>query len=59
VRVLSGGALLREFNPSEPRQDYGLTEQGEDGASAVLTIEVAQLSERFGPGPYKRIIFDG
>jgi hypothetical protein len=59
VRVLSGDVLLREFGPNEPRQDYALTEQNEDGAPAILSIEVAQLSDRFGPGPYKRITFDG
>jgi hypothetical protein len=59
VRVLSGSRLLREFNPERSSQVYSSAQQAQDDAPRELTIEVAQVSERFGPGPYERISFDG
>jgi hypothetical protein len=57
--VRSGGATLRQFTPAAPRQTYTAAEQAADGAPAALAFEVAQVSERFGAGPYERIDFDG
>ena len=57
VRDMSGG-LLRDFTPAEPWQVYSAAQQKQDGATGSLTIEVAQISARFGPGPYERITFD-
>jgi hypothetical protein len=59
LRVLSGPTIVREFSPAEPRQTYSAAEQAADGAPPVLVFEVAQVSDRFGPGPYERITFDG
>jgi hypothetical protein len=59
LRVLRGAEVLREFATGEPRQVYSAAEQAADGAAGVLVFEVAQVSARFGPGPYKRIVFDG
>ena len=59
LRVLDGsGGVLREFSPSESRQAYSAAQQQQDGATGLLTFEVAQVSARFGPGPYERITFD-
>jgi hypothetical protein len=59
LRVLAGGAVLRELWPREPAAAYSAAEQAADGAAGALIFEVAQVSDRFGPGPYERISFDG
>ena len=59
MRVMQGGAVLRELSPSVPRLVYTDAEQAQDGAGGTLTFEVAQVSVRFGPGPFERIEFDG
>ncbi len=59
LRVLdASGGLLRDFAPTEPRQSYSAAQQQQDSATGSLTFEVAQVSARFGPGPYERITFD-
>jgi hypothetical protein len=59
VRVLSQGALRREIETGAPAVVYSLAEQTVDGVSGPLTLEVAQVSVRFGPGPFGRIQFNG
>jgi hypothetical protein len=59
VRVLREGAMLRELSSVVPRLVYTAGEQAEDGAGGTLAFEVAQVSDRFGPGPFERIEFDG
>jgi hypothetical protein len=59
VRVVRDGGLLRETTVTAPRFDYSAAEQGADGAVAPIAFDVAQLSVRFGPGPFERIEFDG
>ncbi len=59
LRVLAGGAVLRELWPREPRASYSAADQVADGAAGPLIFEVAQVSDRFGPGPYERISVDG
>jgi hypothetical protein len=55
VRVLVGSALARETTVSEPNWIYSLSHQISDAALASCEIEVAQISERFGHGPFARI----
>jgi hypothetical protein len=59
VRVVGAGALLREVEVGAPSHVYAAAEQAADGAPAALVFEVAQVSDRFGPGPFERIEFDG
>ncbi len=59
LRVLSGGSVLREIWPREPRATYSVQEQAADVATGPLVFEVAQVSDRFGPGPYERISYHG
>jgi hypothetical protein len=35
--------------------NYTAAMQANDGVTASYTIDVAQISERFGPGPFTRI----
>ena len=60
IRVLdAGGALLREVSVGTPGFAYSLVAQVEDGAAGALAFEVAQVSVRYGAGPFGRIEFDG
>jgi len=51
VRVLAGATVLREHLVSSPNWAYTPAMQAADTASGTLSVEVAQLSQRFGPGP--------
>jgi hypothetical protein len=60
VRVLRAGAVVREAASGAPAFDYTAQAQAEDGAAgSPLAFEVAQVSVRFGLGPFERIEFDG
>ena len=59
LRVRAGGAVVREFWPREPRVTYAAADQAADGVVGPLVFEVAQVSDRFGPGPYGRISYNG
>ncbi len=54
VRVRRGGETLREAEVSRPAWTYAASLRGEDGPGPV-TIEVAQVSDRFGPGPFRSV----
>jgi hypothetical protein len=58
VRVTGGGAVLREVETDSPTWRYSPGEQAADGAGGLLVIEIAQLSVRFGAGPFERIETD-
>jgi hypothetical protein len=57
VRVLADHALLRRVDVHTTSYVYTAADQGVDGWPQNLMFEVAQVSERFGPGPYGRIEF--
>ncbi|WP_114964936.1 baseplate multidomain protein megatron [Alkalilacustris brevis] len=58
LRVLSGQAVLREVDLSAPFWSYGAALQASDGAVAPFRIAVAQVSQRFGAGPFTEIEID-
>ncbi|GAB4384025.1 baseplate multidomain protein megatron [Albidovulum sp.] len=58
VRVMQGGAVLREVIVPQAGLLYGAAQQAADGALAPFEIHVAQLSDLFGPGPFARITID-
>ena len=58
VRVLAGAQVVREATVSLPAWTYGAADKAADGVSGAVTLEVAQLSDRFGPGPFGRITID-
>jgi len=51
VRVMSGANVVREVEVSSPHWTYSLADQTTDGAVLGFRLEVAQISERYGPGP--------
>jgi hypothetical protein len=59
LRVVRGGLVVREATVGVPRFAYTAADQAADDADGPLAFEVAQLSVRFGPGPFERIEYDG
>ncbi|KMW56589.1 Gene Transfer Agent host specificity protein [Candidatus Rhodobacter oscarellae] len=59
VRVLDGATLLREAEVTAPNFTYTAAEKAADGVTGAYQIAVAQVSDRFGPGPFRRIEIDG
>ena len=51
----TGGVLQREAAIGAPGFSYSDAMRASDGVAAPYTIEVAQVSARFGPGPFARI----
>jgi len=56
VRLLSGGAVLREAEVSTPGFVYTAAMQAADGAGSALEARVAQLSTSFGYGSERVLI---
>ena len=54
VRVSSGGNVLREAEVLTPEFRYTAGMQADDGAVGVIDFDVAQISDRFGVGPFSR-----
>lgn len=58
VRVWHAGVLRREETVSVPRWNYEAGDRAADGVSAPFTVEIAQISDLFGPGHEARIVID-
>ncbi|NNE87338.1 MAG: host specificity protein, partial [Silicimonas sp.] len=59
LRVTSGGVVRREISLSAPNWTYSSADQAADGVSAPFDVEVAQVSDLFGPGIFVRIVING
>ncbi|MFN3936653.1 MAG: glycoside hydrolase/phage tail family protein [Gemmobacter sp.] len=59
IRVRVGGAVVRETTVTVPEWTYPAGQRAADGATGSWTMEVAQLSERFGPGPFRGLAMTG
>ena len=55
VQVISSGAVVREITTNTPNWGYSSSQMTSDGISGPFTVQVAQISTRFGPGLFKRI----
>jgi hypothetical protein len=55
VRIVKGSNVISEFSVTKPEFSYPSSLQSADGVSRPFAIEVAQLSPRFGTGPFRRI----
>ncbi|MDR9427525.1 MAG: glycoside hydrolase/phage tail family protein [Salibaculum sp.] len=51
VQVRAGETLLREVTRDSPHWIYDAGAQASDGAGGTITLSVAQISDRYGPGP--------
>ena len=58
VQVLHGAVLLRTVTLTSPNWTYSSAQQLADGATVPFTMQVAQISDRFGAGLFKRIVID-
>lgn len=54
VRIADDSGVLREASVSTPAFAYTAAMQAADGAGAELTVEVAQVSDIYGPGLFAR-----
>ena len=59
VRVFEGTTLIREASTVLPEWTYPAAWQANDGITGTYRIEVAQISDQFGPGYFARIEIDG
>jgi len=59
LRIADAGGSRREVELATPDFTYTTAMQAADGVSLPYTIEVAQVSARFGPGPFTRIEING
>ena len=55
VRVIKDGAILRESTATTAFWQYLAGDQAADGVSAPFRIEVAQLSDIYGPGLFSAV----
>ncbi len=55
IRFQRAGNTVREITSSEPTYLYSVAEQVVDGGASDLTVLVAQLSDRYGPGPFRQL----
>jgi len=55
LRILDASGLKREADVTTPAYTYSAADRAADGTQTPFNIEVAQVSDRFGPGPYARI----
>lgn len=60
LRVLVGGAVAREVTTEVPSWRYGAAQLAADlAAGGRVEIAVAQISERFGAGPFAKVTING
>ncbi|MBF9031929.1 hypothetical protein HKCCE3408_16130 [Rhodobacterales bacterium HKCCE3408] len=59
VRVSDAGGIRREDTVTTPGWTYDDASRSADGTNTPYSVEVAQISARFGPGPFTRIEIDG
>jgi hypothetical protein len=55
VQVVQGGLVVRETYVTSPAWTYLASQKTADGLSGLYSVQIAQISESFGPGLYKRI----
>lgn len=58
VRIVESSLIRREVFVAQPNWTYTAAMQAADAVTAPFEIHVAQLSDAFGPGPFRRITVD-
>jgi len=58
LRVLDGETIVREVTLTAPDWIYPQAQQSSDGLSAPFNIDVAQISQSFGAGLFRRIVIN-
>jgi hypothetical protein len=55
VQVMADGVVRREVRTGGPSWTYPANERAADGVTGGFFIRVAQVSDRFGPGPFRGV----
>jgi hypothetical protein len=58
VQVVSGGVVRRQAEVAVPFWSYAGSARAQDGLNGAFSVEIAQISDRFGPGLKARIWID-
>jgi len=58
LRIIDAGGIKRQTTLSTPFYEYSDAARNLDGTAVPYTLEVAQISDSFGPGPFARIEID-
>src|SRR6056297_2358440 len=58
LRILADGSVLRGTSLADPTFDYTQAMKTADATPSVFEAHVAQVSDRFGPGPFRRITLE-
>ncbi|MFT6452576.1 MAG: hypothetical protein ACJA06_002078 [Halocynthiibacter sp.] len=59
LRISQGGSLIRSENISSPAWVYTAAQQASDGVTGAFTLEVAQVSDTFGAGLFRKVEING
>ncbi|MDE3237347.1 MAG: glycoside hydrolase/phage tail family protein [Paracoccaceae bacterium] len=59
VRVSTGAGIVREATVGVPSWTYGAAQRAADGVTGAFTLSVAQISDRFGAGPFTEMGING
>jgi hypothetical protein len=55
LRIMQGEDIKAEYSSNQPQFTYSQAMQAADGVTGPFRVEVAQLSARYGPGPFRSI----
>ena len=55
IRIRVNGTLRREEVATTPTWTWTPAMQTADGNTGIISLEVAQISDRWGPGPFRAI----
>jgi hypothetical protein len=58
LRILDGVNTVRELETISPGWTYSASDIALDGVNGALSVEIAQISERYGIGPYNRMMIN-
>ena len=58
VQISHLGTVVRDAFVTTPAFTYSSADKTADGVAGAYQISVAQISDRFGPGPFGRILID-
>jgi hypothetical protein len=58
LRVVAGALVRRSVDLAAPAWVYTQAEQAQDGVAGPFEVEVAQVSDVYGPGVFRRIVVD-
>lgn len=56
LRVVVDGAIVRSATAASPSWTYTAAQIAADGAAGGFRVDVAQVSDIFGAGPYQRLV---